>query len=256
MKHIKFFAVLMAAFMLFGTAAQAQDDDMSEVLNELNKDCPMDMGEGMTLSHFGYDGANLVLNIKYEDDAAGETLQALKEYPDLMRESMLLTMVEDPDMAALIEGLKDAGMGISIVIKGTRSRKSVEYTFSVNELEKAMKNKGKPSVDDVTVDGNDELDAMLLIASAACPIQMNEAMSITAIVHEGDIVIMEMTIFDGDTYDGMCAIGEATVRQAVEDVSFADMLMICKQYNVGFGLRFRKAGTLESCLFTLPYSEL
>lgn len=57
MKSLKFFATLLVAFLLFAPATQAQDDEIREALRnelglavkELNEQCPMDMGSGITL---------------------------------------------------------------------------------------------------------------------------------------------------------------------------------------------------------------
>ena len=251
---MKFIASLLVALLFVGTNAQAQDDEIREALKEMNQECPMDLGEGMTLSSFEFEGFNLIVNIKYDDDANGEIIQAINDKPGMMKEVYLSAMVTEPEMSELVYALKEEDMGLSVVFKGTNSRKKAVLSFSANEMEKAMQNSQKSGNKKSRAEV--ELDAALLMANAFFPMQISESYVINGLVLEGDIVMMVMTIGDSEMYESLCSVGYNTVSETISDSSFKEMLDICKEYKKGFGMRYNKANSTEYCSFSISYKEL
>ena len=254
MRRMRLFVTFLVALLFFGINAQAQDDEIREALKEMNQECPMDMGEGMTLSSFEFDGFNLIVNIKYDDDANGEIIQAINDNSGMMKEFLLSSMVTEPEMSELVYTMKEVGIGLSVVFKGTNSRKKTVLSFSANEMEKAMKSLQESGNKHGSAER--ELDAALLMANAFFPMQVSEVYVINGIVLEGEIVMVVMTIDDSEMYESMCLVGDSTLRESVSDTSFKEMLEICKEYKKGIGMRYNKANSTEYCTFSIPYKDL
>ena len=82
MKSLKFFAALLVAFLLFAPATQAQDDEIREALRnelglavkELNEQCPMDMGSGITLQSVRIEDLAVVYVCVVDEDSVSMDL--------------------------------------------------------------------------------------------------------------------------------------------------------------------------------------
>lgn len=134
-KKLFFISAVMGALVL---ASCSSGSKVEIAVGAASADCPMDLGEGLTITDIDTEGNNVVYNCVV-DESDGETSVADFDDPivrSAMKEAMMEFLLDDsdPDMKEFIDLVKDANYNIVYRFVGSHSNAKVDVVVYAHEL--------------------------------------------------------------------------------------------------------------------------
>lgn len=109
-------------------------DALQKEVDAIQKDLPMDMGDGMTMTAVVLEGDYLVYTAEIDEDIMGEEMMDFFiENSDMLKASML-EEDDDPDIQELAKMCKERNKGIAYKFVGSKSGKNLTVKIESNEL--------------------------------------------------------------------------------------------------------------------------
>lgn len=132
MKKILLFFVLLVSFTV--TANSQTGNLVDQVVSMLNNECPMDMGDGLTLTRASKTTANMVMDFTL--DAA--TWKEAYENQDLFKQTMVSMASSEEGIMAIFSILILDGKGLKMTMTNENTKQSFSIVFSTDELSSAI----------------------------------------------------------------------------------------------------------------------
>lgn len=127
---LSLFSVALMATMLVSCGTDA----LQKEVDAIQKDLPMDMGDGMTMTAVVLEGDYLVYTAEIDEDIMGEEMMDFFiENSDMLKASML-EEDDDPDIQELAKMCKERNKGIAYKFVGSKSGKNLTVKIESNEL--------------------------------------------------------------------------------------------------------------------------
>lgn len=126
---------LFGILMFMGALMMASCGDQLEAgIEQANKDCPEEMGNGMTMESIKLDGTYVLYTITVDESVM--PMQALQAAQNDIKKIMVeeLKNTDDQDLKDLFELLKDSDKGIAYYFTGKQSKKSCRINIMHDEL--------------------------------------------------------------------------------------------------------------------------
>lgn len=131
----KLLTILTLFAMMLGTAACVKSQSLESALNELNRQCPSYIGEGVTMTRAYDDGQHIAYEYRIDERIIDMDLLSYNQYE--VKQS-IKSMLNSPKMKEGIDACIHYNKGLSVHYVGDTSGKSVVITFSLQELRGAM----------------------------------------------------------------------------------------------------------------------
>lgn len=173
-------AILLSVFTFRPASARAQNVDLNEIVELLQKELPISMGTiGETTDiYIEYNEMVLVSNV----DESIVNVTNLQKEPALLKEN-LKQMVLDENSAFrfLVDELLRSGKGIRLVYIGKTTGKSVSFAMTNREIKQAINNG--------TDDPMKRLEMQISVTNAQLPMDFGGGIVNTKLVKEGSYVV-------------------------------------------------------------------
>ena len=131
----KFLLSLFAVAMMTATFVSCDTNQLQREVDEIQKDLPMDMGEGMTIVSVALDDSYLVYTAEIDESLMGEEMMDFFiANSDMLEESMFEVNEDDQDIKDLCKLCKDNNKGIAYKFVGTITGKELTVKKEASEL--------------------------------------------------------------------------------------------------------------------------
>lgn len=132
MKKVLLFFVLLLSFTLTVNSQTASLVD--QVVSMLNSECPMDMGDGLTLTGASKTTDNMVMNFTLD----AQSWKDANANQDLFKQTMLSMAASEEGIATIFSILIMDGKGLKMTMTNKATKQSFSVLFSKNELSSAI----------------------------------------------------------------------------------------------------------------------
>lgn len=251
-KHLIIF-VMLSAFMVGSIGCSAQDQVLTELVNEINKEMPLSLGAVGEVTRMAVEDGFLHMKVAVNEDLVN--LDALSTQPEVVQNGMKDMVVNRAlnGTEALFEELVETSFGFKLTYIGKTSGKNVVASISNAEIRKIVDNTKKSSPEDL-------LESQLKLTNAQMPNDLGYGMVMTKVERVGDYIVYFVEV-DDDMFSLLNDM-QAELREGMaeelksDDPSVAMMKKVSKAVNCGIGYRYygKTSGKAFELLF--PVNEL
>lgn len=255
MKQKKSFITMVMCFFVAILMVSCQDSKLKQIVEQLNQECPMSMGEAGEFTSVQYEDGNVVMNYTINEDYLD--IDALNKNKDVLKDYGT-TFIQNAtgDTKELIDALSKEGAGWTIRFKGQTSGKTVSLTLSRNDILNASK------VDVKDKDPLSIIEGVIRLTNAQMPEDIEEGLTITEVSLEDRYVVYNVSC--DESIISIRALRENTQELKSEilgnfdmsNMAIAKFIQNCKKANVGIAYRYIGNDSGKSCLIKIPVSEL
>ena len=237
------FSCLLLAMTIIVMTSCDKRSRFENMVNEQNKQLPMDIAEGLTFERMDYDKVANVLSFTYAlDSDEGQFILSTisSDYLRNRMSSILSTMSSEKFMKDILE--VEASLRFVYYIKD--SSKTVEMTLSPGELRSIVDGKTNGAYTPAQI-----LDNEIKAANKAVPLQIEEDLYFTKISDEGRYVVLEYTFYDNDIDWDYFRNNKDEIKADMnikEEKGMSFDMNILKQLNKGLIIRFKDGNTQQS----------
>lgn len=251
-KHLLIFA-LLSAFMAGSIVCNAQNQVLTELVNEINKEMPMSLGALGDATRMAVEDGFLHMTVAVNEDLVN--LDALSAQPELVQNGMK-DMVANRALngtEALFEELMETSFGFKLTYIGKKSGKKVEASITNAEIKKIAGSTIESSPDDL-------LETQLKLTNAQMPNDLGYGMVMTKVERIGDYIVYFIEVEDGmfDLFNEM----QEDLRKGMDeelksdDPSIVLMKKVSKNVNCGISYRYVAKTSGKAFELRFPSSEL
>ncbi len=133
---VLFLSIVSVAAMM--TSCLTPEQKMQKSIEAANKECPMDLGGGLTMVSVTGEDNNLISTFEVNEETMGISVQLwnMPEVKDAMKKSMveLYKNGSNKDVAELSKMCKEANYNLVFRFEGKPSGEVVEITVNADEL--------------------------------------------------------------------------------------------------------------------------
>ena len=133
---ILFLSIVSVAAMM--TSCLTPEQKMQKSIEAANKECPMDLGGGLTMASVTGEDNNLISTFEVNEETMGISVKLwnMPEVKDAMKKSMveLYKNGSNKDVAELSKMCKEANYNLVFRFEGKPSGEVVEITVNADEL--------------------------------------------------------------------------------------------------------------------------
>ncbi len=133
---VLFLSIISVAAMM--TSCLTPEQKMQKSIEAANKDCPMELGGGITIASVKGENNNLISTFEVNEETLGMSVQLwnMPEVKDAMKKSVveMYTNGNNKDVAKLTELCKEANYNLVFRFEGKPSGEVVEITVNADEL--------------------------------------------------------------------------------------------------------------------------
>lgn len=133
---VLFLSIVSVAAMM--TSCLTPEQKMQKSIEAANKECPMDLGGGLTMASVTGEDNNLISTFEVNEETMGISVQLwnMPEVKDAMKKSMveLYKNGSNKDVAELSKMCKEANYNLVFRFEGKPSGEVVEITVNADEL--------------------------------------------------------------------------------------------------------------------------
>jgi hypothetical protein len=133
---VLFLSIVSVAAMM--TSCLTPEQKMQKSIEAANKECPMDLGGGLTMASVTSEDNNLISTFEVNEETMGISVKLwnMPEVKDAMKKSMveLYKNGSNKDVAELSKMCKEANYNLVFRFEGKPSGEVVEITVNADEL--------------------------------------------------------------------------------------------------------------------------
>lgn len=244
--HQKIFSIFSCLLLAMTTIVMTSCDKRSRfenIVNEQNKQLPMEIAEGLTFESMDYDKIANVLSFTYaldSDDGQFILSTISSDYLRNRMSSILSTVASEKFMKDILE--VESSLRFVYYVKG--SSKTVEMTLSPGELRSIVEGKTNGAFTPSEI-LNNEIKAV----NKAVPLQIEEDIYFTKMSDEGRYVVFEYTLYNNDIDWDYFNNNKDEIKADMnikEEKGMSFDINILKQLNKGLIIRYKDGNTQQS----------
>lgn len=253
-KLINIFCIV-SLIALMTSCAQSYQAKLRTTADQINKELPMDLGNGISMDSLSYDTDDNTIIFHYSLSEDIQTIKNLRNAREAQRR-FLQNYLSSQQGNEFTKLLADADANIRLEYTGRQSGDKVSLDFYSNEI-KELQNKQEGEVDDRT-----RLADLIAISNAQCPLQMDGDNLLMTSVALGDTNIEFSYSYNPEVYDFANANIEdlkATLKPELQAELNAPgnraQLELMKKLGVGVSYSFEAEGA-EPVVFGFTPEEI
>lgn len=231
------------------------DSKLEKLVEELGKECPIQMGSVGEVTSFILEDGNLVVD--YEVDESFVNLEVLDKKPELLKHNaVLMCRNATGDLQTVLSLLAEEGAGWVLKYKGKSTGKELSISLDAEDIKEAM---------EITEEDKNPMELLkkqVEITNVQCPMKIDQGMTITELTIEGWCVVYNVEI-DENLYSiealesCLTEVKENIVANLDKtDPAIQAFLEACKQANKGIAYKYIGKVSGKSCMVKIPASEL
>ncbi|WP_308769732.1 hypothetical protein [uncultured Bacteroides sp.] len=231
------------------------DSKLEKLVEELGKECPIQMGTVGEVTSFMLEDGNLVVD--YEIDESFINLEALDNNPELLKDNaVLMCKNATGGLQTVLSLLVEEDAGWVLKYKGKSTGKELSISLDAKEIKEAMESTEE--------DRNpmELLKQQVEITNVQFPMKVDQGMTITKLTIEGWYVVYNVEI-DESLYSieaiasSLTEVKENIVAELDKtDPAIQSFLEACKRANKGVAYKYIGKDSGKSCMVKIPASEL
>lgn len=227
MKKFLFMAALALA-LCFTACTNTARTQLRITAEQVNRQCPVELGGGVSLDNLRYDSDDNKLVISYGTDESISGIDNLRNAAKEQRRFIANLFMKN-DNPEFVKQIIKAEAGIEVIFKGKVSGDSLSIYFPSEEIKEI-------STDDREVSDREQLESIVAISNAQCPIQIDgEALVLTQVALTDHSIEFRYS-FDDNVYDfaNSDEYEEALYEGLCEELRENDMqLELMKKLDIG-----------------------
>ena len=190
--HLSRVIVLGIIALLLVACSDSARNKLRFFVNEVNKECPMKLGNQSVIEAVRYDAQQNIVTISYALSEDAVNISALANAKDAQK-AFLYSFLRNDKQKKLLDLLFQADASMAIVYKGMTSGDSISLVLRNDEI--------KRIADEDAETGNDihQLEAMVAISNSQCPFEISQGLVFTGITIEDGFLCYRYT-FDPELY--------------------------------------------------------
>lgn len=180
------YLLLLSMLLVLGCGGNSEKKDekstnkLNEIVELLNKHCPISAGSIGTLESFEFDGTNIVLNVSINEDYAN--IDFIKQHEQESREAMLnLFSLKSQDVEPLLKEMLKNNVGLNIVYTGKQTGKKANIIMTPEEFQSMLERPASTP--------EDLLNQQAAIYNQQLPQDMGDGLVLTNFSVEGEYVV-------------------------------------------------------------------
>ena len=136
MKKVSLFilSIISVVAMMSSCAQRTPEEKMEKAIAHANKECPMDLGNGMSLASVTEEENNIVYSFEINEETLGKSVKTFNrpEVKNTMRKSLIANFLSEDNK--LIKLCKELNYNFIIRFVGKPSEEVAEITVNADEL--------------------------------------------------------------------------------------------------------------------------
>ncbi len=178
---IKLLMLIVVASVLF-TSCDQKKKELKEALEQANKECPMTLGDGMTINSFALGDDNSV-EIKYTVNESIASISALNNHKEEALETMTIVLTKG-SRQTFVDKIIDAGVDLRFVFVGEQSGERATINVSVDNLKKAKEKFSNMTDDQKAIVSN------VLGMKIKLPMKVNDVTTVTELSITSSAIVL------------------------------------------------------------------
>lgn len=252
---LKGIVVSLCLTVLIVILSACANSKLEKLVEELDKECPIQVGDIGEVTSFILEDGNLVVD--YEIDESFVNLEVLDKNPELLKNNaVLMCNNATRELQTVLSLLVEEDAGWVLKYKGKTTGKELSIFLDAEEIKEAM---------EVTEEDKNPMDFLkkqVEITNVQCPMRIDQGMTITKLTIEGWYVVYNVEI-DENLYSVEAIESSLTeVKENIaagldkNDPAIQLFLEACKQANKGIAYKYIGKISGKSCMVKIPISEL
>lgn len=253
-KLINIFCIV-SLIALMTSCAKTYQAKLHATADQINKELPMDLGNGISMDSLSYDTDYNTIVFHYSISEEIQTIKNLRNAREAQRR-FLQNYLSSQQGNEFTKLLTDADANIRLEYTGRKSGDKVSLDFYSNEI-KELQNKQEGEVDDRT-----RLADIIAISNAQCPMQMDGDNLVMTGVALGDASIEFSYTYNPEVYDfanadieDLKATLEPELQAELKAPGNQAQLELMKKLGVGVSYSFEAEG-YEPIVFGFTPEEI
>lgn len=189
----RLFIIIAAAAVLLASCVNGERNRLRLMLEQVNKECPMSLGDMGVFESIGYDQDDNTVVFTYNLNEDYTNIANLGQANEQQKAFMANFLKRDGEEQSFLEQMVKADASLKCVYRGSESRDSVVLFMSAQELKDI-------AASDVDED-NDlrQLESMVAISNAQCPQRLDEGLEMTSATIDGNYIVFNFA-YDNEMY--------------------------------------------------------
>ena len=184
----------MAAVVLLASCVSGERSHLRLMLEQVNKECPIDLGQMGVFESIGYDDSENIVVFTYNLNEDYTNIASLAGANEQQKQFMANFLKRDGSEQKFLEQMVKADAGLKCVYRGSESRDSVILLMSAEELREI-------AAADIAADNElRTLESMVAISNAQCPQVLDEGLSMTSATIEDNYIVFSFS-YDPEQYE-------------------------------------------------------
>lgn len=214
-------------------------------VDNMNETCPIDEGDGFALTSVDYDDDANVVTFNFAIEESKLEVQSVEGFGDMLKPEMAKYLMEEKQLKELLTDGIDAGASFVFKIKGKESNTTSECKFSNEDLKKLKSGEYDTSGgSDMTIQG------LIRNLNSSMPMKLDEEMTMTKVVDDGNAVIFEIEISGPDLTIDMIRSNskdfKSGMKEGLSESEMQEELKVFAENNRGVTYRMKDARSGKS----------
>lgn len=243
------------------TFASCNESKLQVAVDAANKDCPLDLGEDMTVMAVYIENKFVVYDMDIDEDELPISL--IRNSKGAIKDAMLESFVfsDAMDNKELLEICRDTNTGIIYRMRNPGSDETCDIKIYADELV----SNGSSSDDDED-DEDDEYEVItrnVELANAQGPVEIDKGLIMSSIEVKDNFIVytceVDEDVFSIDEFRSKRATMKATILENMksnENPDAQNLISMCRKNRVGRKYVYRGSKSGDSIVITIPYTDL
>lgn len=244
-------AAVLVFYLIVGLARteDAASKKLRQEIESADANCPANVGMMGQIEGMKYDeeARKVTMTMILNEEVA--ELELLRNHPDPLGIMKMSTSVGDSKN--MLQDIVDAGAGLTIVVKGSRTGDRFEIKATEDDLRDAIDN---PMTDEEKT--RQVIDTQLAVENSRCPYDVDEGLTVTKVYDDGTNIVYDYRV-DESMYDfELVEAGREDLRQGMVEM-FPDPVInsqLKRYHALGRGLSCRYYGSLTGAEFAVTFT--
>ena len=196
-RMVKLMVLMMIASVLF-TSCDEKMKDLKEQVDKFNKECPISLGEVMTLNSAMLD--ENTVEMKYIANETISSISALNNHKEEVKEILVMSLSKETSKV-LVDKIIEAGANLRTVVVGGQSGMRASFEVTADDLKRA-----KEKFSNMT-EGQKLIASNVLGMKLKLPVKIDDITTMTGLSITPSALVYKYEINDRETGNDIGQIG-------------------------------------------------
>lgn len=256
MKNV-FFAMFLVLSTMFSYSCESSKKELQKTIETANKECPIDLGMigEMSSMRFDEEADEVIITMTIRKDFPLK-ISALQNLKNTLKRAMLGNWARTESSIKLMKDIAKANSRFTMVMQTEVTNENIEINISKDEV----KDLAEGNIDPILP--RDLLEIMAVSANAQCPMQVDEATTLSSASLEGSNFVYNYSLDENSVSIEALKQNKTVLKANIKQTLFApdpivkQMVDLCKEANIGLLYRYVGEVSGNVCVVKFAPSEL